>query len=123
MSKGKRNLFKITKEKPSDQIKDALATVFGVKEEVTATQVTEDQAPVVEPLEVLSETPVPTVSGQDGVAHDIYFCKERRKWIHITIPYKKGDGKEESYGINQAIAMKKLHDLITNKMIAKRKGK
>lgn len=131
MSKGKKSLFKQLREKKTEQTEDTPISEDSIANTVSVDQlfamaISKPEPPPVEipVVEVPVETEEPTkeVTPVKGEAHDIYFCRERRKWIHVVVQYDENTvRKEESYGLNQAIAMKKLHDLITNKMILKRK--
>lgn len=61
------------------------------------------------------------VAEQISTAHDLVFDKEKRTWSLVSVEYSPSSVKSEVISPNQAIAIKRIHDLFTNKAIRGRK--
>lgn len=73
-------------------------------------------------LEAKVDTVEETIAAtQMGTAHDLVFDKEKRTWLLISVEYNPSSVKSEVISPNQAIAIKRVHDLFTNKAIRGRK--
>lgn len=71
--------------------------------------------------EKVTKEELPAMSEVVNEAHDLLFDRATGKWLHIKIKYKASEADVEVIGPNQAVAMKRIHDLFTNKAIKGRK--
>lgn len=106
---GVEDLTYLTQEQLLSILEDDVARPKKTNSEVVETEVLDDSVETVEATE-------------KRVAHDVRFDKATGKWMHIKVEYD-APTSVEVLGANQAVAMKKLHDMFTTMMIKKEKKK